>query len=57
MLDNPSSHHSSRVQAMHEEAGVLLEYPAPYYPTCNPIEQTLRPGMGPYVLKMTVLGY
>ena len=38
-LDNASTHHRGRVQALCDRRGVVLEYLAPYSPDFNPEEK------------------
>jgi transposase len=42
LMDNASAHRSLRVQALCEQAGILLYQVPPYSPDYNPIEQTFR---------------
>jgi transposase len=39
VMDNARFHHSPRIQALFDAAGVVLEYLPPYLPDLNPIEQ------------------
>jgi transposase len=40
-MDNPSFHHTERIEQMCAEAGVKLLYLPPYSPDLNPIEEFL----------------